>query len=287
MGNDMNEEQEPEDFAWQVEGLDFSDLDEQLQPLRDLSYRRIAHKVVDQIFLGSVGRGQVLDLTGEGPFGETDLIELGLMMGVFSGYLIDSIEDASDELDAFGFLIVVVGRVDFATGFLDWVLDQLATRPGSIRVLSQEDFLNYWLFGEYERYTREDPRVWDHPALTYLAENSGPRWPWPSTDTVPSLGGDLSTEGWTNEHPLKGRFGYTVNARVGLTDAERHRILDHALTTADDPLNLYDVAHHIGWLIRSNRKAQRFKVAITKWERDLDYLKVTYYQNNFFWPTTD
>src|SRR5690606_12607050 len=93
--------------------------------------------------------------------------------------------------DFFTEYYMIVGRDGFDEALLDGVIETLRAYPDSLLILSQEDFLNNWLFGRYEPYSRADPRVYEHPGLSYIAENSGPNWPWPSTEPEPSLGGEV------------------------------------------------------------------------------------------------
>ena len=271
---------------WKVGNLDFSELHRLAQPLHEQFYHLVARTTVMQIFRGSMRKGQIHDFDGSGPFDEEDLRDLAELLGMLNPYLIDDITDLEDELEEYGFFYIVVGRSDWDTEFLDWVLEQLGHSPGSIQVLSQEDFVDYWLFNRYTPYSRDDPRVWEHPALKYLAEHSGPRWPWPSTEPEPSVGTEVNAGGWRKVHPLKARFGYTVSSIDNLSDQERQRCLDLALNAPSNPLTLLEVVNHIAWQARWRKRNQSrdYAEAIAKWERDLAYLKQRYYRNQFRWP---
>ena len=93
------------------------------------------------------------------------------------------------------------------------------------------------------------------------------------------------TDHWSEESPLRARFGYSVAKSEGLTSRQRQRILERALTTERNPLDLYQVVHHIAWLVRTHSWAEdgRYDDAIAKWLEDLEYLKRAYYDGAFRW----
>ena len=221
-----------------------------------------------------------------GPFDDEDLRNLAELLGTLNPYFNDDITDLEEELAKYDFVYVVVGRGNLDTEFLDWVLEELRQSPGSIRVLSQEDFVDYWLFNRYILYSRDDPRVWEHAALKYLAEHSGPDWPWPSTEPEPSIGTEIDADGWRKAHPLKARFGYSVSSIDNLSDQQRQVCLDRAFNAPSDPLALQEVVNHIAWQARwgKRNKSRNYADAIAKWERDLAYLKQKYYTRQFAWP---
>ena len=269
--------------------FDFSKFDEAFKRERHRMLRHAAQDVLDYIFPNRVEQGQIYAVTGAGPFLAADLQGLFERAGFYQSEEVERLSELDFLEDFISEFYMVVGREGFDTGLLDWALEQLAAEPGSLIVLSQEDFLNDWLFGRYQPYTRNDPRVWEHPALKYLAEHSGPRWPWPSTEPEPSLGGEVDTNGWRTVHPLKARFGYTVGSIENLSDQERRRRLDKALTTSDNPLTLAQVVNHLAGQARLKKRitSRDYSEAIAKWERDLAYLKEKYYRNQFFWPATE
>jgi hypothetical protein len=244
--------------------------------------------VLHHLFPGRLQQQHVFAVTGSGPFLESDLLAMLERGGWYEGPSADALMNVEDHPFISEYYLIV-GREDFDEGLLDWVIEALRESPDSLLILSQEDFLNDWLFGRYEPYTRLDMRIDEHPGLRYVAEHSGPNWPWPSTEPEPSPPGELDTNGWLLVHPLKGRFGYTVGTQEDLTDAERRRRLDRSLTTPHDPLTLYDVAHHIAGQARLRKKQdpQKYARAIARWEGDLAYLKQKYYKRDFVWPVSD
>lgn len=269
--------------------FDFSAFDEASKRERHRMLRFAAQDVLDHIFPSRVEQGQIYAVTGDGPFQETDFRELFERAGFYEEQAVSRLSELDTFDEFFSDYYLIVGREAFDTGLLDWALEQLADEPGTLLIFSQEDFLNDWLFGHYEHYTRNDPRVWNHPALRYLAEHSGPRWPWPSIEPEPSLGGEVDTNGWRTVHPLKARFGYTVGSIENLSDQERRRRLDKALTTPDSPLSLSEVVNHLAGQVRLKKRitSRDYSEAVAKWERDLAYLKDKYYRNQFFWPATE
>jgi hypothetical protein len=268
--------------------FDFSQHDESFKYDRWLMYRHATQEVLHHLFPGRLQQQHVFAVTGSGPFLESDLLAMLERGGWYEGPSADALMNVEDHPFISEYYLIV-GREDFDEGLLDWVIEALRESPDSLLILSQEDFLNDWLFGRYEPYTRLDMRIDEHPGLRYVAEHSGPNWPWPSTEPEPSPPGELDTNGWLLVHPLKGRFGYTVGTQEDLTDAERRRRLDRSLTTPHDPLTLYDVAHHIAGQARLRKKQdpQKYARAIARWEGDLAYLKQKYYKRDFVWPVSD
>ena len=269
--------------------FDFSEFDENTKRERHWMLRQAAQDVLDHIFPHRVEQGQIYAVTGDGPFLETDFMELFERAGFYEEQAVSRLSELDTFDEFFSDYYLIVGREAFDTGLLDWALEQLANEPGTLLIFSQEDFLNDWLFGRYEHYTRNDPRVWNHPALKYLAEHSGPRWPWPSTEPEPSLGSEVDANGWRKVHPLKARFGYTVGSKENLSDQERRKCLDRALGDPVEPLTLQEVVNHIAWQVRWKKRddSHYFANAIAKWERDLSYLKEKYYRRQFVWPETE
>lgn len=225
---------------------------------------------LSDLFTGNL-EGQCIFPTGDGPFADDDLWTLTQKMGVA----------CHDDLPDEG-VLVVLGRENFDTAVLDeWAVSDTAL---PFDFCSQEAFLNLWLFGVKPDYYPGDPRIDEHPGLSYVAERSI-EWPWPSTEV--SGIGDYAwdTDHWSEESPLRANFGYSVSAQSGLSGPERRRILDRAVRS----LPLHQVAHHIAWLARMNkgRDDDRYALPVAKWEEDLAYLKSTYYDGSFGWPRTD
>ena len=269
--------------------FDFDAFDEAFKHERHRMLRFAAQDVLDHIFASRVEQGQIFAVTGDGPFQEIDLQALFERAGFYQTEEVERLSELDFLEDFVPEFYMVVGREEFDTDVLDWALEQLAAEPGTLLIFSQEDFLDHWLFGNYEPYTRNDPRVWSHPALTYLAEHSGPRWPWPSTEPQPSFGGEVDANGWLKEHPLRARFGYTVGSKENLNDQERRRRLDKALTTPDNPLSLSEVVNHLAGQVRLKKRdtSRDLSEAISKWERDLTRPVGRADLADPFWPATE
>lgn len=264
--------------------LDYETLTEAMALFSDFSFKYASLLIKSQLFRGDILPHQVSVVTGSGPFPEEEFRDFLDRAGV----LLDEDIATNEILNEFEAFIVVVGREDFDTEELDEWLYYYAEEdpmPNFCEFMSQEDFLNRWLFGLQAPYYDGDPRINQHPGLAYLAHHEEYMWPWPSTTVKPGSG-TLTDIGWREYHELRERFGYTVNAKDNLSDQQRQRILDRALTTLDQPLDLYTVVHHLAFLIK-NRKwidEDKFANAIAKWERDLAYLKQKYYKQQFVWP---
>lgn len=220
------------------------------------------------IFTGDL-QGQLMYPTGDGPFAAQDLLALAERIGVALE------DDAPDEG-----ILLVLGRENFDTSILD-----MATSPGdptSYDFCSQEAFLNLWLFGVRPDYYPGDPRIADHPGLSYVAERSID-WPWPSTRYLGESTLQPDTESWEESSRLREEFGYNVR-KNGPGRAMRRRILDKAVPL----LSLEWIANHLAWQVRmaKGRDDERYDKSISKWEEDLAYLKSTYYDGGFVWPHT-
>lgn len=247
--------------------LDFKQITADLNGATEAFFKIAAMRITKEIFQGNLGEWKVMFL-GDKPFTWQDLEQLGRKMGIL--YL----EQGEAQI------IVVLGR----EGFYPEVIDQLVSPEAVIEVefCSQEDFLNFWLFGKFDPYDEGDLRIEEHPGLKYLASIGDYTWPWPDTEVIPG-DGETDTDAWQTEHILRTKYGYTVNKQIDLTDKQRQQQLDNAL----QELTLQVIVEHIAFLVRM-RKArhdrQSYTRAINKWERDLTYLQSKYYKKQFVWP---
>lgn len=241
-----------------------------------------------KIFEGEILPWQVWLVTGSGPFDEQHLLGLCTKLGLYCDEEFWNLDDIFFPEDAP--LFVIIGRNNFDKEELKNLLETFVSNDVINRIfISQEDFINYWFFNIEPNYYPGDSRINDHPGLRYLAE-LGKEYPWPWPSTEASLAeGEFDDSELEGEHPLKSRFGYNVNAKIGLTGTQRHKILDQALTAQIEPLELKDVVYHIGWLVRTrkNMRNPKLKPALSKWENDLEYLRKKYYKTQFQWPPTD
>ena len=103
------------------------------------------------------------------------------------------------------------------------------------------------------------------------------------------------------ESPLL-KLGYRVGVHKGIPEAERRIILGRSFLKAlpfvdseeymegwSEPktrLRLRRLAWHIAMLVRAHRTKHNFGTAVREWERDLAWLKLTYYKPlmRFIWP---
>lgn len=266
--------------------FDYADPTKKFEPVTEAILRILTQELQAQIFQGKVFPGQVYEVTGSGPFPEDALIDLVSKFGLY--FLPEHFETDREQFQSY---YVVVGREAFDENFLESLLDENDMEQEERYIfLSQEAFLNYWLFGIETRYVPGDPRIDEHPGLRFLSSVGMEIWPWPSTELFPItlVNGDVETGTWRTKHILKQRFGYSVAKNAGLSAPQRQRILDTALTTRDNPLELKAVAEHLAWLARMNKRRRdaRYAEAIAKWEEDLAYLKSKYYRHQFSWPRT-
>jgi hypothetical protein len=93
------------------------------------------------------------------------------------------------------------------------------------------------------------------------------------------------SDGWRAKHELRAIYGYSVDAREGLSMAQRQQCLRKAVAG----LGLRTTAEHIAWLIKNakRRHDDHMHNAIEKWEDDMDWLHDTFYKKSihrFIWP---
>ena len=80
----------------------------------------------------------------------------------------------------------------------------------------------------------------------------------------------LDASGWNLESILK-QEGYTVSQKEDLLDGERQNILNSVLTRG--LMTKWDVIEHIELQISLRKNNSMYATAISKWERDLQYIK--------------
>jgi hypothetical protein len=150
--------------------------------------------------------------------------------------------------------------------------------------MSQEAFWDLWLWDECMPYYKGDPRIEEHPGLSFLASIG---FKWPTIQEVQGIGTIDNTKTWNTESILRSKFGYHV--RKHLSKKTRRMRLQNAVT-APDGLELKIVADHIAFLIRLNRgKAdESLEGALGRWKSDLAWLEEHYYDNSIYqfkWPS--
>lgn len=221
---------------------------------------------------------QVIAVTGDDPYYQEAIERIVLLEGATVGGWIG--QDDTWQMNQ----IVVVGRDDFTEEYLMDSI-KIGQRHGfRCQYMSQEDFWDLWLWGEYQPYYKGDPRIEKHPGLSFLASIG---FEWPTIEELQGTGTIDSTKTWNPESILKSRFGYHV--RKHLSEKTRRKRLQNAIT-GPDGLELKDVVDHIAFLIRLNRGRvdDSLKGALDRWESDLDWIYENHYVNSahsFNWPT--
>lgn len=220
--------------------------------------------------------GKTVGVTGSDPYNEAVLKKIVLLE---EGIIGDADIWQTNQL-------IIVGREAFDKSYLRRSIEFGLEHGFVCRYLAQEDFWHYWMGGEETTYHAGDPRIANHPGLSFIASVG---FKWPSIEAVQGLGGtgELS-EKLNKTHLLKSRFGYSVGR--GTIAEERRKKLSRAITGAG-AIGLREVADHIAMLIRINRLRHddRMLYAIERWESDLDWLYHLYYEGksySFVWPET-
>jgi len=145
--------------------------------------------------------------------------------------------------------------------------------------ISQEVFLDFLETGVLRNHYPGDPRIFDHPGLTFLSSIG---FKWPVTGTYRGIHKLENFEG--EDHDLAVKYGYSV--RAGESIASRRR----ALTLGVSALGLQVVAYHIAGLIKRNSGNPIMKRAVPRWREDLEWLYQTKYLNSlhsFVWPSVE
>lgn len=217
--------------------------------------------------------GQVISVTGWSPYSDP-VIEN--MIKEHGGIVGD--KDIWQEEQ-----IIVIGRKAYDEDYLKMSIQFGLMRDFPCVYLSQEAFRDFINYDKYPAYYRGDPRIQDHPGLSFLSSLG---FKWPSIDAIPGDGGARNSSGWLESHPLRSIYGYTV--QTGTLLEYRQNALKRAVRL--DGLGLQIVAEHIAFLIRNAklRHDDLMDNAIGIWESDLTWLYSTYYKNtihSFIWPT--
>lgn len=229
--------------------------------------------MVEQKFLGAI-----IAVTGDDPH-YSEAIEriVRLEGGTVGGR---SGDDGSWQVNQ----IVVVGREDFVEEYLVESINVGLRHGLTCRYMSQEAFWDLWLWDEYEPYYKGDPRIEEHPGLSFLASIG---FKWPTLQEIQGAGILDGATNWNAESILKSKFGYHV--RKQLSEKTRRKRLQNAVT-ARDGLGLKAVADHIAFLIRLNRGKtdESLEGALGRWKSDLNWLHTSFYTgstHSFVWPT--
>ena len=82
--------------------------------------------------------------------------------------------------------------------------------------------------------------------------------------------GELDTSSWNIESILR-QEGYTVSQREGLLDSERQAILLRVIESKK--MSKLQISEHIELQISLRKNNSMYDIAISKWERDLAFLR--------------
>ena len=82
--------------------------------------------------------------------------------------------------------------------------------------------------------------------------------------------GELDASSWNVESILR-QEGYTVSQREGLSDNERETILRNVIS--QKLMSRRQVIEHIELQISLRKNNSMYDIAISKWERDLQFLR--------------
>lgn len=233
----------------------------------------------DEEQLGVNGRflGQYVSTTGEGPLQERHIESIVVpQQGTFV-----------DRNSWYKQQIVVIGRENFDKGYLNRAINITRANDLKFTFISQEALINYFATGELTKYHPDDPRIAEHPGLSYLASIG---FKWPSTYAVPGIGSGSSQQHDFDTHPLSSICGYNVQKSTLL--AKRRQALRLAISATDSKLGLRNTAYHIAGLVkwRKSQRNDKYWGAIERWEADLEWLRLNFYVNahhSFIWPSTE
>ena len=82
--------------------------------------------------------------------------------------------------------------------------------------------------------------------------------------------GELDTSTWNLESVLR-QEGYTVSQKEDLSDLERQSILKNVINRK--LMSKWQIIEHIELQISLRRNNRMYNIAISKWERDLAFLR--------------
>ena len=225
--------------------------------------KSIESLVSAKFFQGNI-KGIIIGTTGDSPFRKDDIDNLIEKLG---GIADQNISRGQQKY-------IVIGRECYNEAYLSNVVDQ----KGDMVFLSQEQFVNYLLFGVETNNPYDKKEINNHPGLSYIDNLGG----FPSGDDLLSpfaCAGSGHTSSWKDKSFLREKYHY----HTGMLYPQRKE----CLTAAVREEGLYPVVSHISWLVRLNTRKGNIKDAVNVWVRDLDWLKYTYHGrdgNDFVWP---
>ncbi len=200
------------------------------------------------------------------------------------------------------FEVVIVGREKWSAVHLD---EQIEARDGqSLRFYSQELFVLF-LAMQADPLNVAQPEslikfAEGHPVFEYLLNQ---QFPWPETtfDDGPPDNIFDSFDLDDSYSPLY-KMGYSVAQQIGLSQLQRHKVLEETLCETNLPWcnsdlymkdwgdarsrkRLRRIAWHLHMLAKRSKKNSRLEEASAKWDNDLSWLKKFYKPiHRFRWP---
>ncbi|MCR9177433.1 MAG: hypothetical protein NXI19_15685 [Alphaproteobacteria bacterium] len=190
----------------------------------------------------------------------------------------------------------------------------VASLPGDLK--SQELLINFELAGRFADIVgmklmplpRDEVPVAKSPSTAAdKAINKFPLWKWPDTEPPNPNGGGFDPDFWYTQSALK-MLGYTTGAK-GMSDAERRSFLKQFLDSRLPPAVEAVYGNEYGEPGSTNRLRKmsnviasncrnfklndgtKYQIAISHWERDLEYLRTQFYEGRGLrfqpWPSTD
>jgi hypothetical protein len=179
--------------------------------------------------------------------------------------------------------IIVIGEHNFDGDYLRHSIT-IGQRYGfTCNYIAETDFAHYFQFGALPDYSQAPKRIKEHAGLAYL---SAIGFTWPTIDPVAATFQANTEFDLADEHPLFSIYRYNVQKQTPL---HTRRL---ALRTAirEEELGLRNVAYHLAFLIRTNRRRPSRQRAIDLWLTDLNWLRTAFYDgtiHTFIWPTHD
>ncbi len=226
--------------------------------------RSIESFVRQRYFKGDIA-GNRIGVTGDIPFNNHDIMNLIVALDGI-------IDDDKTRLDGPKYLIV--GRAFFNEDYVSQVINN------EIVFLTQERFINHILFGVGidKHYVKGE--ITNHPGLSYIDSLNGRLL---RDEPVMNFGIDpeKSLSHWQKASFLRSLYRYNVQEAI-LTPERRLR-----LAQAVHGEGLYPIVNHIAFLVRLNKGKKRMLPAIDAWTRDLEWLRIEYYErgdDSFLWP---
>ena len=166
----------------------------------------------------------------------------------FSISMMPSLVSESAEYDAFVFMIAYDFWSSTNEDIIHWVVDE-----DNITVTVGESWAEEIAYSDDGDEPDEKDDIWEE-----------------SPEYYSSGGSDLDTSGWSLESVLR-QEGYTVSQREGLSDYERHQILNSVLSRG--LMAKRAIVEHIETQIALRRYSSTYREAVEKWRRDLEYLE--------------